>query len=544
MPEPKFIIISQSEAINYEQYSKIPLARIDLYKGLLYPRMVRFKEGFRSSLDLINYFLHGTFYSQADFERRRKLLNVWNLPGMNGMYLANHLLQYGIETKVINNFDSEWDRFCEIYSACAKKPLIGLSTTFYLNYTEIQRIAKKLKEFDPDMAIVLGGAFVNERTINQDLQEFEKIMRKNGIKYILHAFNSEEDLKELILAHDNGGELVGISNLAYIDGDFEQGRFIATGMKWNDPVMEASPVLWDRLDVPFVNQTVQMRTASGCSFACAFCSYPQTAHGCHYMSPERVEEHLESILKLPGVNKIIFIDDTFNVPTPRFKKLCQVFAKYDFEWFSFLRVQFINEEIAALMKESGCKCVYLGVESANDVVLKNMNKKATKSQFLQGIELLKKHGVASLAAFVIGFPGETEETIQENIEFIEGAGLDFYTLKEFYYMKHTPIYEQKEKYGLTGIGANWAHSTMDYKTAHKMKIEMFRKIKNSTFIDSDTSLWHLAYLYDQGFSLDDIAAIQSEVNRIVIDQLDNNFDEATAPFQQLQKIIEKRGARK
>ena len=73
------------------------------------------------------------------------------------------------------------------------------------------------------------------------------------------------------------------------------------------------------------------------------------------MSPDRIEKHIQSILKIPNVDKIIFIDDTFNVPVPRFKKMCEVFSRYNFEWFSFLRVQFIDEEAARLMRDSGCK---------------------------------------------------------------------------------------------------------------------------------------------------------------------------------------------
>ena len=66
-----------------------------------------------------------------------------------------------------------------------------------------------------------------------------------------------------------------------------------------------------------------------------------------------------------------------------------MFAKYDFEWFSFLRVQYVDEEVARLMKESGCVGVYLGVESSNDTVLKNMNKKATRANFSEGIKNLR-----------------------------------------------------------------------------------------------------------------------------------------------------------
>ncbi len=103
------IIISQSEIVNFEKYSSLPVDRIELYKQLIYPRMLHYGDGFRSQMDMVNYFQEGTFYSDADYEQRRQLLNVWNLPGFSGMHLANYLLNYGIETRLINFFDSEWD---------------------------------------------------------------------------------------------------------------------------------------------------------------------------------------------------------------------------------------------------------------------------------------------------------------------------------------------------------------------------------------------------------------------------------------------------
>lgn len=531
------IIITQSDSVDYEKYSKLPLERIELYSDLVYPRMVHLDNAFHSHLDIINYFKHGVFFNQADYPDRRNLLNIWNLPGLSGIHLANYLANYGIETAVINNIDAEWDIFFELYEKNTTPPLVGISTTFYLSYTEIRRISQKLRNFNPVMEIVLGGAFVNEQAMNNGIDKFENSMRKNKINYVLHAFNSEKDLKDLILSRKSGN-LDRVNNLAYLEGkDFTDCSFKVTETVWNPPVLEAPP-FWGTIETPFVNRTVPMRTSSGCPFSCAFCSYPEVAKGFHTMSCEDLEKNIQTILSGSKVNKIIFIDDTINVPVARFKELCKMFAKYDFDWFSFLRVQFVDQEIAQLMKESGCKAVYLGIESASDSILKNMNKKATVSQYRKGIELLCKNDIKSMAAFIIGFPGETEATVKENVHFIETTGLDFYTLKEFYYMPHAPIHKNREAYGLSGIGNKWRHNTMDSNTAYQLKIEMFKGVKNSVFIDPDTSLWYLAYLYDQGFSLDAIAEIQTAINNITIDQINGIYKDDTASFARLAKLLQ------
>jgi len=525
MTDIDFIIISQSEVVNYEQYSKLPLDKLELYKHLIFPRMVYFKEGFHSHLDLINYYKNGIFYLDAGYSERKKLLNIWHLPGFSGIHLANYLLKYGIKTKVINFFDSEWDNFCEIYRSANRPPLVGISSTYYLSYSEVSRLAKKLRKFDADIEIVLGGAFVNEQVLNNSLEVLRKPMLRQKINYALYAFNSEKDLKDLILCRRENGDLEKVNNLTYYkEGDFKEENFRVTNSNWNEAELNNSP-LWSDIDMPFLSNTIQLRTSSGCPFSCAFCSYPTTAGGFFLMDIENVEKNIKSVLRQKNLKNIIFIDDTFNVPPKRFKEMCRIFEKYSFEWFSFLRAQFVDDETAKLMKESGCKAVYLGVESSNDIVLKNMNKKATRKDFIRGIELLNKYEIDSLAAFVLGFPGETNETINENIEFIENTGIKFYTLKEFFYMKHTPVYESRKKYGLTGLETDWKHNTMDYDTANKKKIEMFKQIKNSVFIDPDTSLWYIAYLYDQGLSIDDIVKIQKEINSIMHRQLNYDFDE-------------------
>ncbi|MGY8927968.1 MAG: radical SAM protein, partial [Flavobacteriales bacterium] len=112
------------------------------------------------------------------------------------------------------------------------------------------------------------------------------------------------------------------------------------------------------------------------------------------------------------------------------------------------------------MKESGCVGVYLGIESANDTILKNMDKRVTRDNFLKGIKHLNKYGIVSMGAFVLGFPGETEETLNDNLSFIEESGVEFYTLKEFYYMENTPVHEKRDEFGLSGVGSKWKHGTM------------------------------------------------------------------------------------
>lgn len=528
------IIIGQSDIVRYDAYSALPLDRIDIYKDLVFLRMIHLQGRFTSHLDVLNLAAHGKTYAEGTYEERRHLLNIWNLPGLSSVLVANTAHHEGFDVRVINNFDSDFDQFIALYDSQPTPPLVGISTTFYLGYSEVKRIMAALKRHDPKMSVVLGGAFTNEQTINHELSIFEARMRRYGIDYVLHAFNSDVDFPALLRARRDGTPLSDVPNLAYFD---ETGAYRTTNVQWQNPTLNTKPMLWKEVALPFVNRTIQLRAASGCPFACAFCTYPDTAGGHFSMELELVEQQLRDIQSRGGVDRIIFIDDTFNVPTRRFVEILKILKKFEFEWFSFLRVQYVTEEVAQLMKESGCKGVYLGIESSDDQVLKNMNKKATRDGFVKGMELLNKYGITTFVAFVVGFPGETAETIQGNIDFLEAHAVDFYSTKEFYYMPHASIHRDREQYGLTGMGNDWQHNTMDSKTAADMKIHMFREIKSSIFIDPDTSLWYLAYLYDQGLSIADIKACQRELNQMMLNDIDGKFDDKDSQMERLRAIL-------
>jgi p-methyltransferase len=521
MHDLDLILVTQSDIVDYDGFGTLPLDRLELYQALVYPRMVQYEGRFRSHLDYLNHRRFGKFFDEAPFPERRRMLNIWNLPSMAGVHLINHLAQYNFRIRVINNLDAEWDWFCEAYAGCRRPPLVGISSTFYLSWRDVGRVARRLRAYDPEMEIVLGGAFANAETINGDPDRFAQRMRRLGIRYVLYGFNSEPDLRDLLTARRNGTVCTGVKNLARIDGSVKDGEFDPGSKLWHEPLLSLAdcPPTWHQHELPFLNRTIQLRTAAGCPFSCAFCSYPTTAGPWKTVQSEHVRAHLDSVTRIPGIDRIIFIDDTFNVPPHRFRELIRIFAEYRFEWFSFLRVQYVDEETIRMMKASGCRGVYLGIESASDTILKNMNKRATARQFAQGVNLLNKYDIPYLAAFVLGFPGETATTIQENIDFIRSNGVRFYSLKEFFYMPHTAVHKRREEYGLSGNGSNWSHATMTHTEAAQIKLEIFRSVRESTHIDPDTSLWYMAYLYDQGYDFGEIERLQRDINELTKRQL-------------------------
>jgi p-methyltransferase len=193
---------------------------------------------------------------------------------------------------------------------------------------------------------------------------------------------------------------------------------------------------------------------------------------------------------------------------------------FDFNWYSMYRCSNSDDEAFELLAESGCKGVFLGIESGSNTILKNMNKAAKKERYMDGIRKLQKNNITTLASFIVGFPGETDETIQETIDFIEQTSPTFYRAQLYYHDVKVPIHRQAKEYELTGAGYSWKHKTMDWQKAADWIELMYRNIKNSrVFPLHGFDLESIAYLVGAGLELDQIKGFASIAQEMLVDSL-------------------------
>jgi p-methyltransferase len=249
--------------------------------------------------------------------------------------------------------------------------------------------------------------------------------------------------------------------------------------------------------------TIQTRTARSCAFNCSFCNYPARAGKLTLLGMDVFEKELDSILALGNVENLVFIDDTFNVPLPRFKDMCRLMIEkqYGLNWYSYFRCSNSDEEAIELMARSGCKGVFLGIESGSPTILKNMNKAATPEKYVEGMKLLHQYDVLTFGSFIIGFPGETEETVEETIEFIKQTRPHYYRAQSWYCEPGTPVDNQREKYGIKGEGFVWSHNTMDSQEALDHIDRMFLTVRESEWLPQwSFDFWVIPYLMGKGLT--------------------------------------------
>ncbi|MFH2047096.1 MAG: radical SAM protein [Pseudomonadota bacterium] len=531
MKKSPFIIISSSENVQ-EGYKDLDINRIELYRHLVQLRMVYYENGFRTHLDVLNRIYFGKYFSEASYSERRKFFSIWNMPSLNGILSIQHLLMEGVECNIINDFDAEYDVLKNLLSDTDIQ-IVGISTTFILQWSEIKRITKQILKDFPYVIFILGGAFVHNQNRMKGFASFEKSMKKYGIRFILHGNDADTAIVQIYNTLINKqSEFGSIKNLVYLDdqGVFHNNRCHDVAQNpWFDPEV------FRRSISIFHNNIIQLRVSIGCPFKCAFCSYPSMASQFQCSENDFIEKTLIT-LEDAGIKNLVFIDDTLNASRRFFSTLLERLNNHNFKWYAFLRAQFITDEIAAEMADSGCDGVYLGLESGDNDILMRMNKKANIGNYEKGIESIKKHGITTFASFIVGFPMETENTINNTINFINRSGLDYYSLKEFYYLHNSPVHLQRGKYGLEGEGFKWIHETMSSDEASRMKLYMHDKINNCLYVDSDLGLWYLIYLRSRSFSWEQISYYQHIIDKITREDNLSCFSHSSDISEQLRNI--------
>ncbi len=446
-------------------------------------------------MDLLNHVL-----TLAHPASPSKELRSGDIPNLAAVYLTNFLRNHGHQTRYINLFQHEKQKLIEYL---AEDPfVVAITTTFYVVNMPAVEIVKFIREHNPKVKIVIGGPLISNHARNYaNPVEFKAALDDIGADIYVIEGQGELTLSQIVDTLKNGGDLSTVSNIAYL----ENGKLLRTKVTAENNSLDENYIDWRKFQDEDIGATVQTRTARSCAFKCSFCNYPTRAGALALTSNDIIEKELDSILELGEVRNMVFIDDTFNVPFPRFKEICRLMIrnKYPFNWFSYFRCSNSDEEAIALMAESGCKGVFLGIESGSPTILKNMNKSATIEKYAKGIEWLRQYGIMTFGSFIVGFPGETEETVQETIDFIRETKPDYYRTQMWYCEPGTPIQNQRSDYDINGQGFVWNHRTMDSLEAMDHIDRMFLTIKESLWLPQwSFDFWTIPYLIGKGISLD------------------------------------------
>ncbi|MFC1585332.1 B12-binding domain-containing radical SAM protein [Fibrobacterota bacterium] len=307
-----------------------------------------------------------------------------------------------------------------------KKPDLVLFSTSTCTICMDLLIAETAKKINPEtVTVALGthGMALPEETLNES--EFLDVVIYTG-EWEAAALNIVENIADLngargIYFKDSNGKILktdaqptmeNLDDLGFPSHDKLEKRL------YGDPASKRFPKTMVMGQKACINN---------CSFCCqpAFFGAPQI----RLRSVSHFLEELQWVQSL-GFKEVMFNDATITADrtwaTELFNGMIE--RNIDLTWNCSTRVDCVDDEILELMKKAGCQVIAIGMESVDKTVLKNIRKNVSPEKVRKAINMIRKNGMESVVFCVIGFPGETKDSIRETISFLKTLNTTYTTL--------------------------------------------------------------------------------------------------------------------
>lgn len=146
-----------------------------------------------------------------------------------------------------------------------------------------------------------------------------------------------------------------------------------------------------------------------CKYNCTFCFHPS---GSKYRqrSLDSIFSEIDYLVRNYDISYIALREELFATDNERVRQFCERVKSYDFDWSIQLRIDCINQELVDLLKNTRCRYLFVGVESADDRVLKSMRKGITLEQIERALDMLRNAGLNSRSGIIFGDTVETFES--------------------------------------------------------------------------------------------------------------------------------------
>jgi len=180
----------------------------------------------------------------------------------------------------------------------------------------------------------------------------------------------------------------------------------------------------------------------GCPFHCKFCDTSTFGARVRAYSPAKVVEMIEHLHARWGVRHIMFVDDLFLASRTRVTEFCKrlIATGLSITWTCTARVDTVKPDVLALMKQAGCWEISFGLETGSDELLVKMDKQARVARSEQAVAWTHAAGIRTKGLFMLGYPGETPETIRATRDFARRIPMHIMNLSKFTPYPGSPIY--------------------------------------------------------------------------------------------------------
>jgi len=378
-----------------------------------------------------------------------------NSPSLGLLHLAAEVRLHGYVPKIIESdiFDMSIDAVMEEVEK--ETPAYVGITLFTVGVWNALTIAREIKKRLPKTVIIVGGPHISSmgKETMERFREFDYAVDGEG----------EKILVELLQVLETGGNPFSVPGIIFRKGPFvhqTQGKAINKDL--DDLPMPAWDLLPDfpRAYIPAIydyprGPVATIAASRGCPFHCKFCDTSTFGASVRFYSPKVVFQMMKHLREQYGVRHIMFVDDLFVASRLRVTELCRLLIEsgLNFTWSCTSRVDTIKPDTLELMKKAGCWEISFGLETGSDVLLKKMDKAAEVEKSEQAVNWTAAAGIRTKGLFMLGYPGETRETIEQTKAFVRRIPMTIMNLTKFTPYPGSPIY--RDLYGTNIRDDHW-----------------------------------------------------------------------------------------
>ncbi len=324
--------------------------------------------------------------------------------------------------------------------------LLGFSVSSR-SYRESVRIMRIYKDLYPNTPIVYGGPHVS-------MVKAAALEREPMIDYIVIG-EGEITFHELVSLIREKGECTEPDALGRIDGlIWRRGEEIIVNRS-RQQIIDLDQIPYPAFDLFPVRRypsQYPLTTSRGCPFSCTFCTVVSLWGSRKYRvhSPKRIVDEIEYRVNTYGSRPVLIHDDAFNIRLERMNDICREMLRRNVRipfGVRGFRVDILNKASAELLREAGCTNVGIGIECANNDMLKRIKKCTTVEVMDKGITMLRRVGIHVGGQFMIGNPGETNDTVRDSLEFARNTDLSSSTFTMAIPFPGTPLWEYANRHG-------------------------------------------------------------------------------------------------
>ena len=374
-------------------------------------------------------------------------------------YVAAYAVSRGHTVEVVDMYTWSWEKVTDFITK-SHPDIVAIACSHSIDRGSAYNVARFVKELRSTIKVVFGGHHSSAMA--------EQIVRHFPVDVVVVG-EGEVTFEELIRAWENSGDIHDIKGLVFLEGEeliktaerppinnLDSLPFPIRGeISKNRTVAVTYPLPLPQLKYKgksIGSRTyVSMATSRGCPYKCQFCSVTSFWGAKWRMrSPQNVVDEIEVLVEKHGVQHINFFDDIFSIKPERVIEICHEIVRRGIEvtWDNMTRVDSVSEDLAYWMRESGCMWTSFGIETGDDVVMKNINKEINNERVIRAFDIFRRQEIATVALMMVGNPGETQASIEETKKLMRRIRPNLIVASKTLVMPATELYEQAKTAGL------------------------------------------------------------------------------------------------